>query len=132
MAEQRMTKEDLTFFKNLLVDKKSQANADLQDLERQSRIDDTKESSDDHSSYSLHMADRGTDAMEREKTMLFAQREGAYLDYLDEALVRVEAGTYGSCRVCNEEIGRPRLEAVPTATQCIDCKSKADQEASGE
>ena len=128
-----MTEEDLTYFKNFLIEKKSAANADLEDLERQSRIDDTQESSDDRSAYSLHMADRGTDAMEREKTMLLAQREGAYLDYLDEALIRVADGTYGSCRVCNTEIGRARLEAVPTATQCIDCKSKADQEAaSGE
>ncbi len=128
-----MTEEDLTYFKNLLIEKKSQANADLEDLERQSRSDDTQESSDDRSAYSLHMADRGTDAMEREKTMLLAQREGAYLNYLDEALVRVADGTYGSCRVCNGEIGRARLEAVPTATQCIDCKSKADEEAaSGE
>ena len=128
-----MTEEDLDYFKNLLMEKKSQANADLNELERQSRSDDTLESSDDRSAYSLHMADRGTDAMEREKTMLFAQREGAYIDYVDEALERVADGTYGSCRVCNGEIGRARLEAVPTATQCIDCKSKADRKAaSGE
>ena len=128
-----MTEEDLDYFNNLLMEKKSQANADLEELERQSRSDDALESSDDRSAYSLHMADRGTDAMEREKTMLFAQREGAYLDYLDEALERVADGTYGSCRICNGEIGRARLEAVPTATQCIDCKSKADREAqSGE
>lgn len=128
-----MTEEDLDYFKNLLMEKKSQANADLKELERQSRSDDALESSDDRSAYSLHMADRGTDAMEREKTMLFAQREGAYLDYVDEALERVADGTYGSCRVCNGEIGRARLEAVPTATQCIDCKSKADRKAaSGE
>ena len=123
-----MTEEDLVFFKSLLIEKKSQANADLEDLERQSRSDDAQESSEDRSAYSLHMADRGTDAMEREKNLLFAQREGAYLDYLDEALARVEDGTYGACRVCGGEIGRSRLEAVPTATQCIDCKSKADKE----
>jgi len=125
-----MTEEDLTFFKDLLIEKKSQANEDLENLEHQTRSDDAAESSDDRSAYSLHMADRGTDAMEREKTMLFAQREGAYLDYLNEALDRVAAGTYGACRVCNGEIGRARLEAVPTATQCIDCKSKTDKEAS--
>ena len=123
-----MTEEDLAFFKSLLIEKKSQANADLEDLERQSRSDDAQESSEDRSAYSLHMADRGTDAMEREKNLLFAQREGAYLDYLDEALARVDDGTYGACRVCGGEIGRTRLEAVPTATQCIDCKSKADKE----
>ena len=78
-----MTEEDLAYFKSLLTEKKSQANADLEDLERQSRSDDAQESSEDRSAYSLHMADRGTDAMEREKNLLFAQREGAYLDYLD-------------------------------------------------
>ena len=73
------------------------------------------------------MADRGTDAMEREKNLLFAQREGSYLDYVQEALQRIEDGTFGVCRVCGGEIGRARLEAVPTATQCIQCKSGTDQ-----
>ena len=47
-----------------------------------------------------------------------------YLDYLEEALQRIEAGTYGLCRTCKGPIGRARLEAVPTATQCIACKKK--------
>ncbi|MEE2658338.1 MAG: TraR/DksA C4-type zinc finger protein [Candidatus Latescibacterota bacterium] len=123
-----MNPEDLGFFKKLLLDKRSQAAADLEEFERVSRSDDAQESSEDRSAYSLHMADRGTDAMEREKNLLFAQREGSYIDYVDEALERIEAGTYGVCRVCNCEISRPRLEAVPTATQCISCKSKDDKE----
>ena len=105
----------------------SQANADLEELERVSRSDDAQESSEDRSAYSLHMADRGTDAMEREKNLLLAQREGNYIDYLDEALQRIADGTFGLCRVCGGEIGRARLEAVPTATQCIACKSKDDK-----
>ncbi len=122
-----MNREDIEYFKKLLLDKKEQANADLEELERVSRNEDAQESSEDRSAYSLHMADRGTDAMEREKNMLFAQREGAYLDYVDEALQRIEDGSFGLCRVCRGEIGRERLQAVPTATQCIDCKSKADE-----
>ena len=74
------------------------------------------------------MADHGTDAMEREKSLFLAQRGGDYLDYLGEALQRVENGTFGVCRVCGGEIGRARLEAVPTATQCIECKSKREKE----
>ena len=55
---------------------------------------------------------------------------GSHVTFLpDEALQRVEDKTYGVCRVCSGEIGRPRLEAVPTATQCIDCKAKADESA---
>lgn len=122
-----MNAEDLAYFRKLLTEKRVQANADLEELERVSRSDDAQESSEDRSAYSLHMADRGTDAMEREKNLLLAQREGNYIDYLDEALQRIEEGTFGLCRVCGGEIGQPRLEAVPTATQCISCKSKDDK-----
>ena len=122
-----MNAEDLAYFKSLLTEKRVQANADLEELERVSRSDDAQESSEDRSAYSLHMADRGTDAMEREKNLLLAQREGNYIDYLDEALQRIADGTFGICRVCGGEIGRARLEAVPTATQCIACKSKDDK-----
>lgn len=122
-----MTQEDLDFFKKLLLEKKNAAHNDLEEFERVSRSDTAQESSEDRSAYSLHMADRGTDAMEREKNLLFAQREGDYIDIVDEALQRIEDGTYGTCRVCSGDVGRARLEAVPTATQCIACKSKADE-----
>ena len=126
-----MTPEDLEYFRKLLQEKKSQANSDLEEFERVSRSDTAQESSEDRSAYSLHMADRGTDAMEREKNLLFAQRGGDYIDYVDEALERIDAGTFGVCRICGGDIGRPRLEAVPTATQCIACKSQADSQKEG-
>ena len=127
-----MDDRDIAFFKNLLTEKRMQASADLKELERVSRSDDAQESSEDRSAYSLHMADRGTDAMEREKNLLFAQREGDYIDYLDEALRRLEDGTFGVCRDCGDPIGRARLEAVPTTAQCVRCKSKADEQSEGE
>jgi RNA polymerase-binding protein DksA len=123
-----MNKEDLQFFKNLLLEKRNHAVSNLEEYERVSRSETAQESGEDRSAYSLHMADRGTDAMEREKNLLFAQRDGDYLDYLDDALQRVEAGSYGQCRSCGGLIGRARLEAVPTATRCISCKSKNDSE----
>ena len=121
-----MTEEELEFFKNLLLEKRSETNSTLAEIDRVARIEAAQESSEDRSAYSLHMADRGTDAMEREKSQLFAQRSGAYLDYVDEALERIDAGTFGACRVCGGEIGHQRLEAVPTATQCISCKARGD------
>jgi len=126
-----MTPDELEYFRKMLLERKAQANSDLEEFERVSRSDTAQESSEDRSAYSLHMADRGTDAMEREKNLLFAQRGGDYIDYLDEALQRIDAGTFGVCRVCGGDIGQPRLEAVPTATQCIACKSKADSKAEG-
>ena len=116
-----MKQQDLDFFKNLLQSKRAEANNALAEFDRVSN-DAGRESSDDRSAYSLHMADRGTDAMEREKSQLLAQRSGDYVEYVEEALERIDNGSFGLCRSCGGDIGRPRLEAVPTATQCISCK----------
>ena len=126
-----MTEKDLHFFKALLLKKRAEANSTLAEFDRMARTEAAQEASEDRSAYSLHMADRGTDAMEREKNMLLAQREGSYLDYVDEALQRVEDGTFGICRACGGDIGRLRLEAVPTTTWCIDCKSKVKSKEDG-
>ncbi len=122
-----MSEADLQHFKNLILEKRAQVSRDMEEFHRVSRSEEAQESSEDRSAYSLHMADRGTDAMEREKNMLFAQREGDYLDYLEEALQRIDAGTYGACRTCQGPIGKARLEAVPTATQCIECKKRESE-----
>mgnify|MGYP001395358486 CR=1 FL=1 len=123
-----MNTEDLDFFKKLVVEKLSQTSDDIESIESTSRNHGMEMTSEDRSTYSLHMADHGTDAMEKEKSQLLAQRGGDYIEYLNEALQRIEGGTFGVCRICNGEIGRARLEAVPTATQCIDCKSNRENE----
>lgn len=123
----QMDQKDLDFFKKLLREKIAQTSDDVEAIENTSRNDARETASEDRSTYSLHMADHGTDAMEREKSLLLAQRGGDYIDYLNEALQRIEDGTFGICRTCKSPIGRGRLEAVPTATQCISCKSKREE-----
>jgi RNA polymerase-binding protein DksA len=123
-----MNQQDLKYFKKLILEKRAQISQEVEEIERSSRVDGRLTASEDRSTYSLHMADHGTDAMEREKSLLFAQRGGDYIDYLNEALERIDNGTFGICRVCGGQISRARLEAVPTATQCISCKSKREQE----
>ena len=125
-----MTEKDLHFFKALLLEKRAKANSTLAEFDRMARTEAAQEASEDRSAYSLHMADRGTDAMEREKAQLFAQRSGAYAEYVEEALDRIKDGTFGACRICGLEISRARLEAVPTATQCITCKEKGETKSS--
>src|SRR6201997_5757933 len=65
----------------------------------------------DLSSYSFHMADQGTDAMEREKAFLFASQEGRFLWHIDEALRRLYRSpeTFGRCHQCGDEIAFDRL-----------------------
>ena len=81
-----MNKEDLDFFKQLVVEKLSQTSDDVESIESTSRNNGKEMTSEDRSTYSLHMADHGTDAMEKEKSQLLAQRGGDYIEYLNEAL----------------------------------------------
>ena len=82
----------------------------------------------DLSSYSFHMADQGTDAMEREKAFLFASQEGRFLWHIDEALRRLYRSpeTFGRCHQCGNEIAFERLDALPHARYCIDCKQREE------
>ena len=89
----------------------------------------TLQSSDgDLSAYSFHMADQGTDAMEREKQFLFASKEGRYLWHVNEALRRLykDPDKFGKCHECGEDVGFDRLDALPHARLCIKCKAKEE------
>jgi RNA polymerase-binding protein DksA len=131
MAEKqvRMSDKDLAYFKDLLLKKREKVAKNLTYLKDVVLDSTTKESSGDHSSYSYHMADQGTDAMEREKAFLFASRDEKYLKQIEEALERIENKTYGICRVTGKLINKERLEAVPTTT--ISVEAKKDQEKGG-
>jgi DnaK suppressor protein len=80
------------------------------------------------SAYSFHMADQGTDAMEREKAFLFASKEGRFLWHLNQALRRLYQSpeTFGKCHSCGNLVAFERLDALPNARYCIDCKQKEE------
>lgn len=82
----------------------------------------------DLSAYSFHMADQGTDAMEREKAFLFASKEGRILYHIDEALRRLyrTPDQYGKCEECGDPIQFERLDALPHARLCIRCKEREE------
>ncbi|MDP3148820.1 MAG: conjugal transfer protein TraR [Ignavibacteria bacterium] len=125
-------KKDLEHFRKVILDKQKEIREQLQNLQEQMKDPTTGEYINENSPYSLHMAEQGTDAMEREKTFLYYQRENKFLSYLDDALKRVDAGTYGLCLECIEEpkhlcptcplIPKARLEAVPHSQQCVQIK----------
>jgi RNA polymerase-binding protein DksA len=121
-----MTKEELEYFKILLLKKREETVKNIEYL--RGIVNSTnQEASGDHSAYSFHMADQGTDAMEREKAFLFASRDEKYLKQIDEALERIKIGTYGICRVTGKEISKERLEAVPTTTISYEAKIEAEK-----
>lgn len=117
-----MTKEELNHYKNLISEKRDNL---LMEIKGRKKEDSDKENSNEIQ-YTFHMADQGTDTMEKEKKYYFASLDGELLRYLDQALDRIEIGTYGICTECNQLIAKERLEALPHALKCIQCKASEE------
>lgn len=122
-----MNKKQLSHLERRLLEERARVMKELGIYEKS--FAGTLQSSDgDLSSYSFHMADQGTDAMEREKEFLFASKEGRYLWHVNEALRRLykSPDTFGVCQECGEPIAFERLDALPHARLCIKCKAKEE------
>jgi RNA polymerase-binding protein DksA len=128
-ARARMTKPELKFFENLLNEKKETLIQELGYLEDNTMRLNSKEGAGDLSSHAYHLADHATETQDREQAFHMASREGKYLFYIEEALDRVRNGSFGVCKKCGKLIPKARLEAVPTAKMCIDCKTKQERAA---
>jgi RNA polymerase-binding transcription factor DksA len=124
---QRLTDKDINEFEQRLLAERGRIMKEMGHLENTVLKVNQRDSSGDLSGYSFHMADAGTDAMEREKAFLFASAEGRALMEINEALRRLYNGTYGVCEVCGEPIGRARLEAMPYARLCVRDKEKEER-----
>ena len=124
-----MLKPDLKIFENLLNEKKETLLQELGYLEDNSMRLNSKDGAGDLSSHAYHLADQATETQDREQAFHLASREGKYLYYIEEALDRVRNGTFGVCKKCGKLIPKARLEAVPTAKMCIECKSAQEKAA---
>lgn len=71
--------------------------------------------------------DRATQESDRSFELRIRDRERKLINKIKEALERIDAGTFGICEVCEEEISEARLMARPVTTLCIDCKMEQEQ-----
>ena len=122
-----MTKKNLAHFEKRLIEERKRVLKELWNHDETFGVTD-QASDGDLSSYSFHMADQGTDAMEREKAFLFASQEGRFLWHIDEALRRLYRSpeTFGKCQQCGEDIDFDRLDALPHARLCIKDKQREE------
>lgn len=128
---ERLSDKDLKVFEERLLAERQKILRDMGHLETTVLKVNQRDSAGDLSGYSFHMADAGTDAMEREKAFLFASAEGRLLFEVNDALRRIYNGEYGDCETCGQPIARARLEAIPHARQCVACKSKEERAGRG-
>ncbi|HDL77187.1 MAG TPA: hypothetical protein ENG36_00270 [Lentisphaerae bacterium] len=123
-AEKKALKEALIQLRDRIIDEIRFLSAD--NLARSQR-----EATGDLSGYGLHMADQGTDNFDRDFAVNLVSSEQDVLYEIDEALQRLEAGTYGKCENCGEYIDKERLEALPFARLCIRCKTEQERQMAG-
>ena len=74
-----------------------------------------------------HLAETASLTLDREIDYTLEENSGHVLSAIDEALVRLADGSFGRCGTCGGSIAEERLEAVPWATQCIDCRRKEER-----
>lgn len=125
-----LSKQQLKHLEQRLLDERARALRSLGLWGQMAKAD--RESADsDLASYTDHMADQGTEAMEREKAAVFATKEGRYLYRVEEALRRLydDPESFGTCHTCGADVGFERLDALPHARYCIECKRKEEEEA---
>lgn len=118
---------DIEHFKQLLLEKRREILRNVSEFEdevlKKSRLDATG----DLSSMPIHMADLATDNYEQEFVLGLADGERKLLREIDDALQRMEEGTYGTCQGTGKRISKTRLEAQPWARYCVEYARMLEQ-----
>jgi RNA polymerase-binding transcription factor DksA len=80
------------------------------------------------SAFGMHQADAGSDAYDRDFALSLLSQEQDALYEIDQALKRIELGTYGKCEMSGKSIPHARLEAIPFARFTVECQSQLEKQ----
>jgi len=122
-AKWHLSPKDIKSFKQILLTKRKEIIGDMNEMEDESLNDN----SGDLSSMPIHMADLGTDNYEQEFALELVDTERKLLRKIDDALNRIDEGTYGICEATDKPIKKARLEAKPWARYCIEYVREAEK-----
>ena len=118
--------DELGSIRETLESLRSRLRGDLDQMTDEALRRDSNGGSGNLSNVPLHMADLGTDNYDQEFTLGLIENEQGTLELVNEALSRMQEGTYGQCVECGELISKPRLQAIPYARHCIRCARKLE------
>jgi len=91
----------------------------------------SRSESNEASAVGQHQADAGSDAYEKDFALSLLSQEQDALYEIEEALKRIDAGTYGVCEMSNKLIPHARLEAIPFARFTVECQQQLEKENKG-
>lgn len=122
-----LKKEKLDSFRQGLEREKQVLLAQVTSLEKTGLKSAMGESIGELSCYDNHPADIGDELFERSKDIALRDNAHILLERVEHALQKIEQGTYGSCDTCRQGIPIERLEAIPWASECIQCQRTEDE-----
>lgn len=122
-----LTKGDLEDFRKALLNFRDRLVDEIGFLSGDNLARNSREASGDLSNYSLHMADQGTDNFDREFALNLVSGEHDVLYEIDEALQRIDAGTYGICEMTQQPIEKERLKVIPYARYSVKAQSELER-----
>lgn len=126
IRQRALTKEQVGAFKVRLAVELDYIKGNLNALTRDA-LRQQSESAGDVGIHSTHMADHGTDNFDRDINLLLASGRQEAIYAIEDALRRIEAGSFGDCEVCGNPIGFDRLNAMPYAKMCVECKKDMEK-----
>ena len=88
----------------------------------------TRAEGSEASAFGMHQADAGSDAYDRDFALSLLSQEQDALYEIEEALKRIDLGTYGICEMSGKPIAHPRLEALPFARYTVECQSQIEKQ----
>lgn len=122
----KLLKKDLDAFKKLLLALKENLVHDIKNMAQNTSNADSD--SGDVSGHVLHMADVATDMYDKEFSLGLASKDRELLQKIEEALSRIEKGTYGICLGTGKAIKRERLQAIPYAEYCLEYQEEIENQ----
>ena len=123
----KLAKKEIAGFKKIVLKRKEEILDEIKHISEDTLKKTQKDASGDISGYTYHMADVATDSYDREFSLGLASNERKLLYELEDAVKKIEDGTFGICEECKTLITRTRLKAVPYARLCVKCQEKQEK-----
>jgi len=121
-----MRTRELERFKRMLLEMREQIMEEVGRFEENTLHKNIRDTTGEVSVYKTHPADDGAETAEYEKAYILAAQENELLELINDALQRIEDGSYGICVECDEKIPMDRLKAIPYTPYCIYCKENQE------
>lgn len=125
--KKKFNNKELEYFKKLILKIKDKILEEIKHISEDTLKKSQKEASGDISSYTYHMADIASDTYDREFSLSLASNERESLYELDDAIKKIEEGTFGICEECKSLITKTRLKALPYARFCLKCQERKEK-----